>query len=339
MSNILLVNVSWNKYGWRNTYINPKAGHSYARKYPGHESLNFRFDKKGIDTNQIIYGYAERRNFPKTFDKGGLVIFNSRNTETRSGQIVGVYGKAEAIEETIFKVKGFHRNNYSVNLRAEKQFSLLFPIPLTAGNYKQNSSEMLVGRPGFSYKAIEFAEQILFDEIVELSDAGILESDYIKLISIYEYYVGKKFKLPFINKDEKEQNELTNFYKKTKSKAEILNELKNLKESDPEEVIVNHKTYKRDNKTIALIKILRGFKCQICGSSIIKKDGTEYIEAAHIKPKHQKGKEILSNIILLCPNHHKEFDLGSLEIKLHNSKFIDFILNGQRHKLKFLISL
>ena len=334
MSNILLVNISWNKYGWRSTYINPKAGHSYARKYPGHESLNFKFDKKGIDTNKIVYGYAERRNFPRTFDEGGLVIFNSRNTDTRLGQIVGVYGKAEAIEETIFKVKGFNRNNYSVNLRAEKRFSILFPIPLIAGKYKKSSNEMLVGRPGFAYKTIEFAEQILFDELVELSDAGILESDYAKLVSIYEYYIGNKFKLPFINKDEREQNELIKIFKKIKSKSDILKELKNLQGTEPEEVIVNHK---RDNKTIALIKLLRDFKCQICGNTIIKKDGNKYIEAAHIKPKHQKGRETLSNIILLCPNHHKEFDLGSLEIKLHDAKLIDFLLNGKRYKLKFLV--
>src|ERR1700680_4250117 len=106
MSNILLVNVSWNPNGWRNININPQSGHSYARTYPGHESLNFKFDKKGIDSNKLIYGYAQRKHLPKSFDKGGLVIFNSKNTEIHSGQIVGVYGNAEAIEEKVFKVNG-----------------------------------------------------------------------------------------------------------------------------------------------------------------------------------------------------------------------------------------
>lgn len=334
MSNILLVNITWNPNGWRdNTYVNPKAGHSYARKNPGHESLNFKFDKKGIDTNKYIYGYSERQNSPKTFEQGGLIIFNSLNTELRFGQIVGVYGKAEIIEETSFKVKGFKYNKYTPNLRAEKQFSILFPIPLTAGNYKQHSSEVLVGRPGFAYKDISFAEKILYDELIELSRTGILESEYKKLIEIYENYINKKFKLPFISKDDIEQQELVQFYKESKSKVDILQDLNNLKETDSEEIIINHKTYKRDNKTIAQIKILRDFKCQMCGMSIIKKDGGKYIEAAHIKPKHQKGCETLDNIIILCPNHHKEFDLGSLVIKTHNKTFIEIVLNGHRYKI------
>lgn len=123
------------------------------------------------------------------------------------------------------------------------------------------------------------------------------------------------------------------FYKGNKSKTEILNDLKNLKDNDPEEIIVNHKSYKRDNKTITQIKILRDFKCQICSTTIIKKDGTNYIEAAHIQPKHKKGRETPDNIILLCPNHHKEFDFGALEIKSHDASKIVFVLNGQKHSL------
>ena len=195
----------------------------------------------------------------------------------------------------------------------------------------------MVGQIGFTYKDEIFAEQILFDELTELTKAGTDERDFNKLLSIYEYYTGKKFKLPFVSSDEKEQVELEEFFGRHKSKADIQKELENLQGTDPEEVIVNHKTYKRDNKTIALIKIFRDFKCQICSTTIIKKDGSKYIEAAHIKAKHLKGRETLDNIILLCPNHHKEFDFGHLEIKLHDKKQIDFILNGQRHHIKLTV--
>jgi predicted HNH restriction endonuclease len=52
--------------------------------------------------------------------------------------------------------------------------------------------------------------------------------------------------------------------------------------SDGYELIkVDNKIYKRDNKAIALIKLLRDFKCQICGTTIVKKNGSRYIEAAH----------------------------------------------------------
>lgn len=334
MGNILIANITWNPTGWRNAYINPRAGHGYARQYPGHESLNFKFDKQNIDTEKFVHGYIQWTNPPTNFQNGGLIIFYTRNTDDHKGQIVGVYGKAQIIDpQKHFPFNGFQNNRYSINLRAEKQFSILFPVPLSADNYKANSSTRIVPQVGFTYKDSIFAEQILYDELIELSSAGILQSDYKKLSDIYEYYTGKTFKLLYLSPDEKEQEELAKYYKKTRTKEEILEDLKNLQPTDSEEIFVNQKTYKRDNKTIAQIKILREFKCQMCGATIIKKDGSKYIEAAHIKAKHQKGRETLDNIILLCPNHHKEFDLGDRIIRSHDSNFIDIVLNGQQYKI------
>lgn len=335
MNQILLVNITWNPTGWRNTYINPKAGHFYARQNVGHESLNFKFDKLGIDNDRFINGFVQWTNPPTKFDNGGLIIFYTRNTDTKKGLIVGVYGKAQIVNpQQHFSVNGFHNNSYSVNIKAEREFSILFPVPLSVDNYRANSSKRIVPQVGFTYKDSIFAEQILYDELLELSNAGILQSDYKKLSDIYEYYTGKNFKIPYLSKDEKEQEELAKHFGESKTKEQILTDLKNLKPTDSAEIEVNHKTYKRDNKTIALIKILRDFKCQICSTTIKKKDGTFYIEAAHIKPKHLKGRETLDNILLLCPNHHKEFDFGQLEIINQDIEQIDFILNGQRHKIK-----
>ena len=116
---------------------------------------------------------------------------------------------------------------------------------------------------------------------------------------------------------------------------EIINELKNLKLTDAEEIEINSKSYKRDNKTIAYIKVLRDYKCQVCSTTIKKKDGGFYIEAAHIEPKHKKGRETPNNILLLCPNHHKEFDYGDTTIKEHNNDNVKFVMNG----LQYIISL
>ena len=282
-------------------------------------------------------GYVQWTNSPTKFEKGGLIIFYTRNTDINKGQIVGVFGKAEVFSEATTHNVPFQDKDYWTNIKAQRDFSLLFPIPLDADNYKESSSDRIVGQIGFTYKDKKFAEQILFDELTELSKAGTTESDFNKLVAVYEFYIGKKFKVPFISNDEREQKELEQFFKKTKTKSDILKDLKNLKDTDAEEIIVNHKTYKRDNKTIAQLKILRDFKCQICGHSIPKKDGSKYIEAAHIIPKHQKGRETPDNIILLCPNHHKEFDFGEPQIIVHNKEKIEFLLNGQRHKLKLLL--
>lgn len=138
--------------------------------------------------------------------------------------------------------------------------------------------------------------------------------------------------------DEIEQNEIINVIRHDNiSKQSIIAELQNLKETDSEVIIINSKTYKRDNKTVAQIKFIRDFKCQICGTTIKKKDGSNYVEAAHIKPKHKKGRETPDNIILLCPNHHKEFDIGARSIISQDENRIVFTLNGQQHEISLLI--
>lgn len=339
MNEIVLVNITWNPSGWRNnTYINPKAGHNYAKSNVGGESLNFNFNKKTIDNDKIVQGYVQWTNKPVKYKNGGLIIFYTRNTDINKGQIVGIYGKAEIFEEVETHKVTFQKTDYWTNINGEKEFSLLFPIPLFSDDYKEKSSDRIVGQTGFTYKDKSFAENILFDELTELSKSGSNETDFKKLLKVYEYYIGKKFVNTFVSIDEKEQKEIVKFYQKNKSKEEIVIELNNLEPSEPETIIVNHKTYKRDNKTIALIKILRDFKCQICSTSILKKNGEKYVEGAHIKPKHQKGAETPDNIILLCPNHHKEFDIGKLEIIKHDKEKIEFELNNKNYKIKLSIS-
>jgi predicted restriction endonuclease len=152
------------------------------------------------------------------------------------------------------------------------------------------------------------------------------------------YIYAKYLAVPIDTHDEQEQKEIIHEFKnQNKSKQEIIAELKNLKPTDPEVVIIRSKSYKRDNRTIAQIKILGDFKCQICSTSIKKKDGTFYIEAAHIEPKHKKGCETPDNILLLCPNHHKEFDFGDRNISLHDKEKIQFTLNGLEYKISLKI--
>lgn len=155
-----------------------------------------------------------------------------------------------------------------------------------------------------------------------------------KMRDIYAKYLAVPIETP----DEQEQKEIVREFKnQNKTKQEIIAELKSLKPTDPEEVTISSKSFKRDNRTVAQIKILRDFKCQICSTTIKKKDGTFYIEAAHIEPKHRKGRETPDNILLLCPNHHKEFDFGDRIISLHDKDKIHFKLNGQEHKISLKI--
>lgn len=51
-----------------------------------------------------------------------------------------------------------------------------------------------------------------------------------------------------------------------------------------------------------------GYKCQICGYD-------KFVNVCHIKPRFKGGSDEVENAIVLCPNHHSEYDYGILEIK------------------------
>ena len=334
----LIANLSWNPFGWRNAYINPKAGHKYAREFPGHESLNFKFDKKGVDTENEVFGFIQWQSKPVRFPDAGIIIFYSNNTDEHKGQIVGIYSEVEILKNRItVKWNGFQNDLIEFNVKANKRLSLLFPVPLDADSYKKaENRKRLTGQIGYSYYDVSLAEQIITDELVELNKSGIQKSEFEKLKNIYHFITGKEFELDLINADEIEQQELTDIFKR-KDKSELVDDLLKLKETESETTYVNHKVYKRDNKTIAQLKILRGFKCQICGVQIRKRNGDFYIEAAHIKPKHKKGCETPDNILILCPNHHKEFDYGDRSVKHHSKDMIKFELNGVDYEINLSI--
>lgn len=325
MTDVLIANITWNPLGWRNTYINPKAGHKYAKEHPGHESLNFKFDKKGLDTAQYIHGYVQWTNAPTNFNNGGLIIFYSRNTDENKGQIVGVFGNAEILKTPKqITWTGFENNLLSSNIRADKDLSILFPIPLDSKDYFNGRA---VPQVGYTYSTIDLAERIVTDEIKEISKSGKLQSELKKLLDIYQFITGTEYSIS-MDSDLIEQEELREIYSKT-DKQELINELLKLKSTDPVSIEIKHKSFKRDNKTIAQLKILRDFKCQICGTKIPIKNSKYYIEAAHIIPKCEKGPELPENILILCPNHHKEFDFSDTKIIERSKKQLKFEMNGK----------
>lgn len=330
-TNVIVANITWNPYGWRHLYTNPKAGHKYAQTHPGHESLNFKFDKKSIDTAYKIYGFVQWTHPPKEFTDGGIILFYSKNLHNNEHEIVGVYGNANILKQPLKKKwQGFERNILNLNIVALKSHSLLFPIPLKAREY---FSDM---RSQVGYKKnipISLATKIIKDELSELLKSGTTQEEYRKLNAVYKLITGKDFLLAEKeNIDENEQDELLSIISKQK-KENIIRELTNLTPQSPELVTFKGKQYKRDNNTIAQLKFLRRFKCQICNTGILTKKKTLYVEAAHIKAKRHRGPETYDNILILCPNHHKEFDIGDKKIIEHTKEIFRFELNGKSYDL------
>jgi putative restriction endonuclease len=315
--------------------VNPKAGHSYAKTFPGHESLNFKFDKKGLDDQEKVYGYVHWTLAPTRLDKNAVIFFYTKNLVDLTNQIVGVYGNAEVIDpkkETVWL--GFKENKLFSNIVANKNLSMLFPVPLNA--YKYSGGKRLVPQVGFTYKKLDLARMIIEDELREVSVSGTTNEQFDKLSNIFEFITGLPYEASSQpSKSAMEQNELEKEIRKEltdEKRKKLIDELKSLSPSTPRKIVINGKTYERDNKTIATLKVLRD-KCQICGKYVLKKNGEHYVEAAHIKSKCKMGPETPENILILCPNHHKEFDLGDRNIINSSTDQIVFDLNGSRYDI------
>jgi len=72
------------------------------------------------------------------------------------------------------------------------------------------------------------------------------------------------------------------------------------------------KKVKRDLTLANWIKRLYGHRCQVCGFYIEDQDGSPLIHVHHIRPLHKVGRDgdVARNMLVLCPNHHLQLDLG-----------------------------
>lgn len=55
-----------------------------------------------------------------------------------------------------------------------------------------------------------------------------------------------------------------------------------------------------------------GYKCHICGYD-------KFVNVCHIKPRFKGGDDLLENAVVLCPNHHAEFDYGIITVNKRKS--------------------
>jgi hypothetical protein len=85
----------------------------------------------------------------------------------------------------------------------------------------------------------------------------------------------------------------------------------------------------RDTKASSGLKRLYDNACQLCGT-IINLGSRDYSETHHLQPLggNHNGPDVRSNMIVLCPNHHVEFDYGAVAIDPDTLEVIQ--ANGHR---------
>lgn len=92
---------------------------------------------------------------------------------------------------------------------------------------------------------------------------------------------------------------------------------------------------KRNPALPILVKRKFNYRCQICGTMIPTKGGEPYIEVAHIIPLAAGGPDKSDNMATLCPNHHKEFDLGETKFGEKTNEWWQIWMNEKEYKLIF----
>lgn len=66
---------------------------------------------------------------------------------------------------------------------------------------------------------------------------------------------------------------------------------------------------RRDVRKCALLRA--NGKCDYCGQGgFDMANGRVYLETHHVVPLHEKGADTISNVVALCPNHHREAHHG-----------------------------
>lgn len=337
---VAFVNITWNQYHWRKIDDESKSGHAYVKKNTAHEHVNFKFDKQDIDDETYVYGYAPTfHNKRELRDDDTSVVFFISKSPKDGFKIVGIYGGASQIIARRRPFEGYGKDGLSQNIRGERDYSVYFKHHLDLQKYYSGA----VGRAGIKYIKKEdvasntfpglnddlktsdiedieedVAKRIILEEFTKCDEKG---ESITKLRSIFEFITGHNIE------EEKRRiaEELVS--------SEPLEEINKALRSDSKIITFKGKSVQRDLVAIENIKNQRGYKCQICDIGIKRKNKPPYVEGAHIIPKNEKGSEHPRNILVLCPNHHKEFDYGERKIIDHGDTAITFSLNGITHHL------
>jgi hypothetical protein len=84
---------------------------------------------------------------------------------------------------------------------------------------------------------------------------------------------------------------------------------------------ITHLRQQRDRRKAAALKALYENECSFCGTRLNVGPGRYYSEAAHIRPlgKPGNGPDTTLNMLVLCPNHHLQFDAGVFRLRKRGS--------------------
>ena len=294
----IITTIAWNNANWTNMEAEVgKFGFQRETGDKGHEGMNFH-RKHGIHGG-FKYAYFPQNKIGSVIedDDNGkwCLVFTSRNPDTETRYIVGLYLNAHIIEHD----QAHNLSNIKVRPQdiVALEPTLYLPLTPTHSDNKQSN------RP-----------------LVYISDKALKKvfSDILGLYSDNKYIVNqlKKY-IPGITPSKG----------LAKRKKAIKARLTSCEEGDTKEITVEIRSRNPELKKLAIAKY--GYGCQVCGFSYQQAYGIDYIEIHHKKPlsKRKSGKHTVkvSDVCVVCANCHR---------MLHKSKHSVLPIEELQNRLK-----
>ncbi len=206
--------------------------------------------------------------------------------------------------------KSKHKNVLRVKIKYLKNL-LLNPIPLEIlkDNPITSTDDYLIN--GFQGSAMPLKEEVFHSILQMVNDESIFEKHIIEQATTTE---------ELIHLEKKYQN------------------------ATPEIRQVVSKRIER-GKISKEVKRLNGYKCQVCEAlglnplTFKKKNGDYYIETHHIIPVSEQNKGSLgfSNLITVCPNHHRQLHFGDVFIVENKKDRIVFLIDNKKVTIRKIL--
>ncbi|MFC7164541.1 HNH endonuclease [Halospeciosus flavus] len=70
----------------------------------------------------------------------------------------------------------------------------------------------------------------------------------------------------------------------------------------------------RNTELVTELKELYNYRCQVCEEQRRRAVDVYYAEGHHIRPLGDDGPDSRDNLLVLCPDHHADFDYGTIAI-------------------------
>ena len=109
-------------------------------------------------------------------------------------------------------------------------------------------------------------------------------------------------------------------------------------DQSPDRVEISTERIQRNQQRSNSLKKRYDYQCQVCGDRRMQAENEPYAECHHLIPLGtDDGPDSLENMVVLCPNHHTDFDNGVIRVNPDNlqiSHLYEKSVEGQYMNLK-----